>query len=1649
MTKIKGIKGEAQRIWIWLLLAALVLTALPQVVATTPLAAAETGVPVTVRIEAVGETLLPKTALTVESFVDGGYGLTDDGGATAAHALVQAATGAGLALGYGGYLTSVAAYANDSDRFWLFMVNNETPLDAGTGFAHGIGDYEIQPGDNIVFYFAEWMTAYRVNFDTEAVTVEAGEPLALTLTGINAADDLFGLPAPRGPIAGALLLADDGVHGEQPLEIAGVAARTDAAGRVELSFAAPGVYTISALRENADAQAGTDISRPYCLITVTEPTLSVALRLEGLDGTIVPRTELDLTWFNLRDYFILSEANSPSFVTPLHALVRLLENLGYDPRDSAVLEVDDTNFGAYLQSVLGRSDPAAAYWMELINDASGMGVGADELRDGDEIVLALADFNAEGAFFTAAAAEAVAGEPFTLTLQASGYDENWNPVTSPVAGAAILISEKNAAAATQATEWVTGPDGQVTLTLAETGRYVFSAVRHSADGAYIDITRPYCLVTVRDEPLTDEVAVATVGAALRLGDLSAVTSDLALPVAGAYGTTLTWHSDRPAVLGVDGRVTRPAFAEGEANVSLTATISKGAASTQRIFTVIVPALPDPLLATAQALLDNARKYYEVTRGKTLNDFWDLAAVRGAWGNLSGYTLPDYSAPFSGVQPSDYAGRILGMLAVGLDPAAAGGQNIVAELGARQTDGVFSPQITQQAWAVIALHAAQADALYPRDAALSALIAAQETDGSFDGPGGVLDTTAMALTALAGAAEIPEAAAAGQRAIAYFRAQQNAQAGWSTNANTTAIVISALTAAGENLTGGDWDKNGQNPVAALGAFQMANGGFAYATGGQVSNHLATYQSIIALRDLLTGACFWYDMTAPQGSSAADKAELAAAITACALITGESYTEASFQNLVDALAQAQAVYDNPSAAAADIIAAVYALEQARAALVPRGGGGGGGGSGGLSVRLTVEGDSGMGKLLNSVSYTVDAGTSAFDLIIAALDAGGFTYELGFAGSYIQSVNGLAEAERGPNSGWLYRVNNALPDIGSVDYILVAGDHVRLYYTLDYTQEAPTLAGGGSLPAAGATGTAEQFFPGVKPVTALDDLRRDLTRITETYLAQPELSTWELLVLGRAGLALPERSLAELRAQALQSGGNFRLPTDLTRLALLLQIAGQEPADFAGLDLIRIIREYPDLGKQGVNGYIFALLVLTNSGPAVLSAEGFTVAAVSASPWDVPKLLAEILTYQNSDGGFSLAADGVSDPDITAMALQALAPWRGEEAVQAASTRALLWLQTRLGEDGLYATSLTSGGKSSESLAQVIIALTALNLNPDSAAFVREERTLLQGLLRFQLADGTFADTLGGESSPMATEQAFLALTAYERLFTGLSPLYSVSAAPARPDLRAELIRLSLALAREYYSGADSVILTAAEDEHLIDTALAAALAGERRVPVLHTYSGDLDAAVGQALTEMGVKKALTVGAVTDNVAAQLRALGLDTETLRGQNRLETAALVAGRLRAPRGSFIAGWNDLENSASLLPYAAAQGFALLLTEPSGALPPGQKPLGDTIYLVGTEPRLAEQPDALRLAGEDIGRFNRLVLETLSFDFDRVYLADGSAGRWPLALALGPAAALTGSPVVLAEDAAALDRAALAEIYPEKVTPGSELVFWPDEEEN
>ncbi|MBQ7636045.1 MAG: DUF4430 domain-containing protein [Lachnospiraceae bacterium] len=179
---------------------------------------------------------------------------------------------------------------------------------------------------------------------------------------------------------------------------------------------------------------------------------------------------------------------------------------------------------------------------------------------------------------------------------------------------------------------------------------------------------------------------------------------------------------------------------------------------------------------------------------------------------------------------------------------------------------------------------------------------------------------------------------------------------------------------------------------------------------------------------------------------------------------------------------------------------------------------------------------------------------------------------------------------------------------------------------------------------------------------------------------------------------------------------------------------------------------MGKMGIMSWIFGLHLVNNGA--------------IATDVETDSLIREILSERKEDGGWAIMGEA-SDTDVTAMALQALAPYREEKEVQEAIDSALVILSEKQTENGDFTGF---GQPNPESTAQVIIGLTALDIDPlEDERFIKNGNTAFQGLLRYRCSNGAWAHIYGGKENDSATCQALMALVALKRYYQGEGSFY----------------------------------------------------------------------------------------------------------------------------------------------------------------------------------------------------------------------------------------------------------------------------------------
>ncbi len=54
------------------------------------------------------------------------------------------------------------------------------------------------------------------------------------------------------------------------------------------------------------------------------------------------------------------------------------------------------------------------------------------------------------------------------------------------------------------------------------------------------------------------------------------------------------------------------------------------------------------------------------------------------------------------------------------------------------------------------------------------------------------------------------------------------------------------------------------------------------------------------------------------------------------------------------------------------------------------------------------------------------------------------------YVESIDGLAQFDMGAKSGWIYRVNGKMPNVGAGAYTISDGDKIEWQYVTEYVNE-----------------------------------------------------------------------------------------------------------------------------------------------------------------------------------------------------------------------------------------------------------------------------------------------------------------------------------------------------------------------------------------------------------------------------------------------------------------------------------------------------------------------------------------------------------------------------------------------------------------------
>ena len=264
------------------------------------------------------------------------------------------------------------------------------------------------------------------------------------------------------------------------------------------------------------------------------------------------------------------------------------------------------------------------------------------------------------------------------------------------------------------------------------------------------------------------------------------------------------------------------------------------------------------------------------------------------------------------------------------------------------------------------------------------------------------------------------------------------------------------------------------------------------------------------------------------------------------------------------------------------------------------------------------------------------------------------------------------------------------------------------------------------------------------------------------------WLVIGLARGNCAVSKNYYSDYREKVIEiikekdgvlSSSKY---SEYSRVILALTAIGEDVTDVGGYNLLSYLSDFSKVKRQGVNGPIWTLIALDSNNYAIPKCE-------NSDNTTRDKLIDYILGKGLSSGGWAIAGN-TPDPDVTAMAITALSKYyNSNKEVKSAIDKGITVLSDIQKSSGNF----SSGGVvNCESVAQVIVCLSSLGINPNTdKRFICDGKSLVDVLLSFSVSGGGFVHQQGGEYNQMATEQGFYALVAYNRLLSDKTSLFDM--------------------------------------------------------------------------------------------------------------------------------------------------------------------------------------------------------------------------------------------------------------------------------------
>ena len=271
---------------------------------------------------------------------------------------------------------------------------------------------------------------------------------------------------------------------------------------------------------------------------------------------------------------------------------------------------------------------------------------------------------------------------------------------------------------------------------------------------------------------------------------------------------------------------------------------------------------------------------------------------------------------------------------------------------------------------------------------------------------------------------------------------------------------------------------------------------------------------------------------------------------------------------------------------------------------------------------------------------------------------------------------------------------------------------------------------------TGEAESVFNGIIDYKLKKTGSSSVQNLINGSLVKdPQSSAWYVISLAQSS----KYDFSKYQTALVQSLSKETVASATSRQKFALTLISTGSSD----GYITSVLE-DSIGKQGIMSYVFGLHLLNNK--------------YTSTKYTAAQVVKKILSMQKNDGGFAVTGN-YGDADVTAMTLQALAPYYStDSSVKAAVNKALSFLSSIQLDGGDFSSY---GSPNPESTAQVMMALSALKIDAKTdSRFIKNGKTLFDGINKYRLSDGSFSHKAGASSNETATVQVLMAMTSYKR-------------------------------------------------------------------------------------------------------------------------------------------------------------------------------------------------------------------------------------------------------------------------------------------------